>query len=135
MAKSSIQSMTASASPVARTAMGAGAFGLILGASAGLAEGIAQYRAGKMDQQGVAVHTLKEAGGAGLAAAAGGAAVASLGVGGALGVVGMLAVGTAVKYAWNNTLSAPCATSSVEGPAEGDAKAIESETPRKTKKK
>lgn len=106
------------AAPVSRVALGAGAVGAVLGASAGLAEGVAAYRAGTMDKQEAAMHTIKEAGGTGLAAAAGAAVATSIGMGGILGIVSMIAVGTAVKYVWNNAMTGACKTAVAPAPAE-----------------
>ncbi|GAB7081279.1 hypothetical protein [Megalodesulfovibrio paquesii] len=110
--------VSATVVPVSRVAMGAGAFGAVVGATAGLAEGIAGYRAGTMDKQQAAVHTLKEAGGTGLAAAAGAAVASTVGLGGIVGLVSMIAVGTAVKYVWNNAMSGACKAAVAPAPAE-----------------
>ena len=113
-----MSSSVATVAPVSRVALGAGVFGAVLGASAGLAEGIAGYRAGTMDKQQAAMHTLKEASGSGLAAAAGAAVATTVGMGGVVGLLGMLAVGTAVKFVWNNAMSGACKAAVAEAPAE-----------------
>ncbi|TVM16936.1 hypothetical protein DPQ33_11070 [Oceanidesulfovibrio indonesiensis] len=85
-------------------ALTVGGAAMIIGAATGLAQGLTQARDGSMTAQQVAAHTAKEAMGTGIAVAAGAAVASALGMRGILGLAGMVVVGAAAKYTWDNSL-------------------------------
>ncbi|MFW5735136.1 MAG: hypothetical protein ACOCWR_08760 [Oceanidesulfovibrio sp.] len=96
---------TATSSTTANRALAVGGAAMVIGAASGLAQGIAQAKDGSMNGQQVAVHTAKEALGTGIAVAAGATVASALNMRGFLGVAGMVAVGAAVKYTWDQSMS------------------------------
>ena len=95
----------------------AAGLGALIGATGAAAHAIHQVREGNMTNQQAVAHTAKEAAGTGLATAAAVAAVGSASMSGALGMVGLLAVGTGVKYLWDQSVCPACEsiTSNVAG--------------------
>lgn len=86
----------------------AAGLGALIGATGAAAHAIHQARQGNMTNQEAAIHTVKEAAGTGLATAAAVGVVGSTSMHGALGIVGLLAVGTGVKYMWDQTIAPAC---------------------------
>ncbi|TVM36570.1 magnetosome protein MamC [Oceanidesulfovibrio marinus] len=109
----------------ANRALAVGGAAMIIGAASGLAQGIAQARDGSMTGQQVAVHTAKEALGTGLAVAAGASVASALSMRGTLGIAGMIAVGAAVKYTWDQSMSRDLLCKSASAAEEKPAKTTE----------
>jgi len=109
------------------SAMAMGAVGAVVGAVSATAASLPQIRGQEPGRQEAMLTIAKEAAGTGLATAAGGAAARALGMRGFVGLLGMFAVATGVKYFWNQAMDSRAAVE--EKPAEAPAK------PKKAAKK
>ncbi len=109
------------------SAMAMGAVGAMIGAVSATAASLPRIRGQEPGRQEAMLTIAKEAAGTGLATAAGGAAARALGMRGFVGLLGMFAVATGVKYFWNQAMDGRAAVE--EKPAEAPAK------PKKAAKK
>ena len=86
------------------SAVAMGAVGALIGAVSATATSLQQVKGQEATKQEAALMVAKEAAGTGLATAAGGAAARALGMRGFVGLLGMFAVATGVKYFWNQAM-------------------------------
>jgi uncharacterized protein (UPF0335 family) len=87
---------------ISNATLAAGGLGAVIGATAAAAKDIQRIGNDEMTRQDAVKDVIKEAAGTGLAVAAATAVVRATGARGLLSLLGIVAVATGTKYAWNS---------------------------------